>query len=85
VTFDALWAGEPSLAHSLEDLKPSGAVSDFTDKNLIEALQYGKYYNAFFAAGMAALVVLVGLMSYMAHKRLQRTNPIGIMFNLLLI
>jgi hypothetical protein len=34
---------------------------------------------------MAALVVLVGLMAYVGVKKYQRYNPIGIMFNLLLV
>jgi heme/copper-type cytochrome/quinol oxidase subunit 4 len=48
-------------------------------------LKYGRYYNSFFASGLAAMLILVGLFLYMGYKKYQRTNPMGIMFNLVLI
>jgi hypothetical protein len=51
----------------------------------VEVLKYGRYYNSFFASGLAALLILVGLFLYVGYKKYQRTNPIGIMFNLVLI
>ena len=48
-------------------------------------MQYGKYYNTFFAIGLAALLILLGLMFYVGFKKYQRYNPLGIMFNLILI
>ncbi len=51
----------------------------------IDILKYGRYYNSFFASGLAALIILVGLFAYVGYKKYQRTNPMGIMFNLVLI
>lgn len=51
----------------------------------VDALQYGRYYNTFFASGFAGLVILLGLLVFIVVKKYQRTNPIGIMFNLLII
>ncbi len=48
-------------------------------------MKYGRYYNSFFASGLAALLILVGLFLYIGVKRYQRMNPMGIMFNLVLI
>jgi hypothetical protein len=31
------------------------------DPQLVDMLEYGKYYNAYFAVGMASLIVLIGL------------------------
>lgn len=48
-------------------------------------MKYGKYYNTFFASGLAALLILVCLIIYIAYKKYQHYNPFGIMFNLLLV
>lgn len=50
-----------------------------------DLLKYGKYYNAFFASGLAALIVLIGIMCFIGYKKYQRYNPIGIMFNLVFV
>ena len=63
---------------------PSESESTF-DEISLDLLKYGKYYNAFFASGLAALIVLIGLMVFIGLKKYQRTNPIGIMFNLLFV
>ena len=51
----------------------------------VDALKYGRYYNSFFASGLAALIILIGLFVFIGYKKYQRTNPMGIMFNLVLI
>ena len=56
-----------------------------TDALPIDSLKYGRYYNSFFASGLAALLILVGLFLFIGYKKYQRTNPMGIMFNLVLI
>jgi hypothetical protein len=48
-------------------------------------LKFGRYYNTYFATGLAALIILVGLMAFVGIKKYQRFNPVGFMFNLLLI
>jgi hypothetical protein len=55
------------------------------DKLPIDILKYGRYYNSFFASGLAALIILGGLFIYIGMKKHQRMNPMGIMFNLVLI
>lgn len=55
------------------------------DKLPLDILKFGRYYNSFFASGLAALLILGGLFMYIAAKKYQRMNPIGIMFNLVLI
>ncbi len=56
-----------------------------TDAFPVDVLKYGRYYNSFFASGLAALIILVGLITYIGYKKYQRANPMGIMFNLVLI
>ena len=51
----------------------------------LEVLKLGKYYNVFFATGLAALLICGGLAAYLGIKKYQRYNPVGIMFNLLVI
>ena len=51
----------------------------------VDVLKYGRYSNSFFASGLAALLILVGLFLSIGYKKYQRTNPRGIMFNLVLI
>lgn len=53
--------------------------------NDLEVLKYGKYYNVFFSAGLAALLICGGLVLYIGAKKFQKYNPVGIMFNILLI
>lgn len=80
VTVEALLAG----THNFGALKKSESVLS-GDPQLVDMLEFGKYYNAYFATGMAALIVMSGLIVYIWMKRYQRTNPMGVMFNLILI
>ena len=74
VTVEALLAG----THNFGALKKSESVLN-GDPQLVDMLEFGKYYNAYFATGMAALIVMSGLIVYIWMKRYQRTNPMGVM------
>lgn len=47
----------------------SANSGSLVDGVTMDVLKYGKYYNAYFASGMAAMVVLVGLMVYVGLKK----------------
>lgn len=79
-----LLSGNESVAQSLGQLKPSDSVMN-GDPQLVDMLGFGKYYNSYFACGMASLIVLIGLSAYISMKNYQRQNPLGIMFNLVLV
>eukprot|EP00347_Sterkiella_histriomuscorum_P012367 403368858 len=51
----------------------------------LDIQKYGKYYNMFFGSGAAGLVALTALLIYIGRKRYQRYNPIGIMFNQIVV
>jgi hypothetical protein len=74
-----------SVNQTLAAAVPTSVGGIPTDALPIDILKYGRYYNSFFASGLAALIILVGLFIYIGYKKYQRTNPMGIMFNLVLI
>lgn len=84
VTLENLLSGNESVAQSLGQLKPSESVMN-GDPQLVDMLQFGKFYNAYFACGMASLILLIGINAYIWMKHYQRQNPLGIMFNLVLV
>ena len=59
-------------------LKPLDVNMDIIQKDIDNV---AKYYNLFFASGLASLIVLIGLFAYISHKKYQRSNPLGIMTN----
>ena len=71
--------------HGLNQPAPTQIGGIPIDKIPIDILKYGRYYNSFFASGLAALLILGGLFMYITVKKYQRMNPMGIMFNLVLI
>ncbi|CDW74551.1 phosphatidylinositol-4-phosphate 5-kinase [Stylonychia lemnae] len=51
----------------------------------LDVQKYSKYYNMFFGSGIASLAALFALFFYIGNKRYQRFNPIGIMFNQIVV
>ena len=60
------------------------SIANKTEVSL-EMLKVGKYYNLFFYSGMSSLVICGVLIAFLFIKKYYKFNPVGIMFNMLLI
>ncbi|CDW83708.1 phosphatidylinositol-4-phosphate 5-kinase [Stylonychia lemnae] len=46
---------------------------------------FGKFYNLFFGIGIAIVLVLLGLVTYMGIKKYQKPNPTGVIYHMLIV
>lgn len=54
--------------------------------NKDDYIGYGSFYNMFFGIGIAVTLVVTGLIIWIGFiKNYQRTNPLGVLFNMLLV
>lgn len=55
------------------------------DEKIWDTTSYERFYNMFFWSGLIMGLACLGAVIYIGSKRYHRANPVGIMFNLLII